>query len=236
MPNDGDDLKNQTEEPFSLKENFRQRSYYEKYYEDLAAHANKMEEKGQHEIAEADRAEMQHVSKVLDDLVKEKFEKYDKQQPENQQTTQQNNQERDAAKSELNTGHLKIPDQSKQIENHQDIIQEETIQQEQLDQSQVEDIPQEDLIPADKSHFTDEALEAHNRADKQLAATEAAIDQKIKVLEAETEQGESMDRGTDLSPEENKPSINSEELSGSDVSDKSIQTEQDQSYDYGYGY
>jgi len=76
MAINADNSQNQSENGFSLEENLRQRDYYEKYYEDLATHASKMDEIGQHEIAEADREEMAYVSGVLGDLTRDKFENY----------------------------------------------------------------------------------------------------------------------------------------------------------------
>ena len=52
----------------------------------------------------------------------------------------------------------------------------------------VDDIPEEDRIPSDKSHFTQETLEAEVRADEQLAAEEADLDERIAQIEAELEQ------------------------------------------------
>ena len=67
------------EEAFSLEKNLRLRAYYEKYYEDLAAHATQMEKIGQHEFAKDSRDEMGRTSRILGDLVREK-QAYDDQQ------------------------------------------------------------------------------------------------------------------------------------------------------------
>lgn len=198
MAINGNNQKNQSEKAFSMEENLRQRDSYEKYYEDLAAHAKQMDEAGQHEIAEADRQEMAYVSGVLGELTKESFENYD---------------------------------------NQQDIQQADNKEQESLNEDQVKDIPQEDLIPVDKSHFTDEALEAQARADEQLAAEESARDEKIKQFYAKEDQGPGVENNahdTDQSVE-----TENEQITGTSETEESAQEEssspQEEDYYYGYG-
>jgi hypothetical protein len=222
MPNRRDEIPKQTDNKFSLEENLRQRSYYEKYYEDLAAHATKMESIGQHEIAEEDRAEMQNVSRKLGDLVKESFDNYDQGQSENQQISQAGEA---ASGNSISQGEI----------DHQDVNQEETEKQGQDNPPQIEDLPQEDLIPVDKSHFTEEALEAQSRADAQLAADEAAMDKTIKQFYADQGEGSPME-SNDL--EVSGEVVNGQSSSEGVDSDGQEQVEtssEEQDYDYGYG-
>ncbi|HAF48004.1 MAG TPA: hypothetical protein DCL08_02045 [Anaerolineaceae bacterium] len=190
--------KNQSENAFSLEENLRQRDYYEKYYEDLAAHASKMDEIGQHEIAEADREEMAYVSGVLGDLTREKFENYD---------------------------------------NRQDIQQADTKEQGQINQNQVDDIPQEDLIPVDKSHFTEDALEAQAHADEQLAAEEAAMDEKIQQFYAEQEQDSGMQNAENQVNQADE-AVNEQTTGDSETAEaaqEEASSSEEEDYSYGYG-
>lgn len=198
MAINADNSQNQSENGFSLEENFRQRDDYEKYYEDLATHASKMDEIGQHEIAEADREEMAYVSGVLGDLTREKFENYD---------------------------------------NQLNIKQADTEEQEQINQNQVEDIPQEDLIPVDKSHFTEEALEAQAQADDQLAAEEDAMDEKIQQFYAEQEQDSAV-QTTENQVDQADEAVHEQTTDASETAE-SAQEEaplsEEEDYSYGYG-
>ena len=198
MAMNGNNLKKQSGNAFSLEENLRQRDYYEKYYEDLAAHAARMDEAGQHEIAKADREEMEYVSGVLGELTKESLENYD---------------------------------------NQQDIQQADTKEQESLNQDQVEDIPQENQIPVDKSHFTDEALEAQASADEKLAAEEAALDEKIKQFYAEEDQGSGIENSEYQvnQPEEaaNEQTTGASETVEASQEEPSSSKEEDHYYGYG---
>jgi hypothetical protein len=198
MAINADNSKNKSENVFSLEENLRQRDYYEKYYEDLAAHASKMDKIGQHEIAEADREEMAYVSGVLGDLTREKFENYD---------------------------------------NQQDIQQADTEEQVQINQNQVEDIPQEDLIPVDKSHFTEEALEAQAHADEQLAAEEAAMDEKIQQFYAEQEQVSGMQNAGNQVHQADE-AVNEQTTDASETAEaahEEASSSEEEDYSYGYG-
>ena len=46
---------------------------------------------------------------------------------------------------------------------------------------------EEDLIPVDRSHFSQDILEAEARADEELNAQEAALDSTIREIEAESD-------------------------------------------------
>lgn len=231
MPINNSNLQNQSENTFSLEENLRHRDYYEKYYEDLAEHASKMDKKGQHEIEEADREEMEYVSGVLGKLTREKFEKYDK-----QQTNEEINEVKETAQAEIDTDR-EIENQSSNEITQQDIHQGETQEKEQTNQNQVEEIPKEDLIPVDKSHFTEEALEAQARADEQLAAEEAAMDEKIKQYYTEQEQYLDMQTAENQMNQANV-AFNEQTKSASETLEASQEIEtasEEEDYYYGYG-
>jgi hypothetical protein len=194
------------EETFSLEENLRQRAYYEKYYEDLASHAAQMDKIGQHEIAEEDREEMKNASRILGDLVREKQANYDQQ---NSSTSQEKTLPQEKADQQVSQA-ARTP--------------ETTNEQAQSNDYEIDDIPEEDRIKVDKSHFTDEALEAEARADAQLAADEAAMDERIKQVEAEFNQEAQQDN--DIAKSESQ----------SNKQDESVDPAPSQDDYYGYGY
>jgi len=219
------------EETFSSKENLRQRAYYEKYYEDLAAYASRMDELEKHDEAKEAREEMKHVSGILGDLTKESFENTNYEQTDNIQSTSNLNNEDLISQSELdkdqNRG-IQEPDQeTNQIENDIENIENQA-------QDQIADIQEENLIPVDKSHFTSEALEAEARADADLAEHEAAMQTRINKIYAENQIDETAENAQiPSSGEEPEQGYNDENNPKPDTNDGSSSEEED--YSYGYG-
>lgn len=168
------------EESFSLEENLRQRAYYEKYYEDLAAHATLMDQKGLHEEAQFDRDEMERTGRILGDLVREK-QAYDDQQ--NLSATQEKTSPQEQADQQVSQAAMTPETTSKQAQDSH---------------HEIEDTPEEDRIKLDKSHLSQEVRDAEIRADQQLAAEEAAMDERIKEVETELDQDEPYNYGYGL--------------------------------------
>jgi len=215
----------QNEKPFSLEENLKQRAYYEKYYEELAAHASEMDKKGQHELAEDSRQEMRRVNNILGDLVSEKVENYDRLPIKDAQT-------------DLEMDNVNQNEQSGQNMDHDsDLLKSpQEINQTAKDLSQAKDIPQEDLIPVDKSHFTDEALEAQARADADLAAAEEAMEETVEQYYAELDDQSIEPAGENAA----KTSETAQEQQALDNTVESSENEEGESSseeeDYYYGY
>jgi hypothetical protein len=182
--------KQDSKETYSLEENLRQRAYYEKYYEDLAAHASHMDELGNHDLAELDREEMKYASSVLGDLVAEKNEFEEK------QLHSLNHAEPPAEKF----GNEKQSDIHLHNQQTTSPATEQKATVEQSDIISKAETTEEGLIPADKSHFTDEALEAEEWADEQLAKDEAEMEERIKIAENAIENNEQAQQS--LSPSE----------------------------------
>ena len=208
------------QKPFSLEENLRQRAYYEKYYEDLAAHASKMEAMGQHDEAGLDRQEMAHTSQILGELTAEKWE-YEKSQPQSINPGQNPAQE-----THLAAGVEPLEDQQASVEQ---VRASAPIQDQTAKLSEVQD---EDLIPVDKSHFTEEALESQARVDQQLAEYEAEMSERFEKIQAEIEKQEQAQQGeTPLTATEQAPDTESNASQES----KPDSPSEEQDYDYGYG-
>jgi len=229
MQKENDHQHDKGKTPFSPEENLRARSYYENYYEELAAHATEMEKKGQHELAQDSRDEMDRVSVNLGDLTKEYQAYFDAQQLAQSQAFQRTQSPDQAARPEMILTNENNPSQSDQ---------QEIEKPEQTNPAEIADIPQEELIPVDKSHFTQEALDAQARADKELAEEEAAMDKKIRSITAEIEEqekGETRDYSERQSQEGSQEQLRSTtaETESQDVGTSS--SSEDEDYYHGYG-
>jgi len=122
-------------------------------------------------------------------------------------------------------------------DNQRNIKQADTEEQEQINQNQVEDIPQEDLIPVDKSHFTEEALEAQAQADDQLAAEEDAMDEKIQQFYAEQEQDSTVQTTENQVDQADEP-VHEQTTDASETAESAQEessSSQEEDYYYGYG-
>lgn len=229
MKKENDHQHDRTKTPFSPEENLRARSSYEKYYEELADHATEMEKKGQHELAQDSRDEMGRVSAILGDLAKEHQAYFDAQQLAQSQAFQQSQSPDQAVRPEININNENNPSQNSQ---------QEIETPEQTNSAEMADIPQEELIPVDKSHFTQEALDAEARADQELSMEEAGMDTKIRSITAEIEEqekGETRDYSERQSQEGSQEQLRSTtaETESQDVG-TSFSSE-DEDYYHGYG-
>lgn len=210
--------KNDNQQDFSLEEKLRQRTYYEKYYEDLAAHAAKMEEMGHHGQAELDRQEMAHTSQILGELTAESLD-YEKSQAQTANTDQTPQEAHPESGVELSENEQNSEKQDKGIT---------PTQEERPNRSEVQD---EGLIPVDKSHFTEEALKAEARADQQLAVEEAEMDERIKKAQVTIEEQEQASQSSSpMNSSETAPE------SGSKNSQENEQNSPSEEEDYHYGY